>query len=164
MKHFPIVTWLPWPFILRGEETFVKANWQGKAFLATEKTESWVIVWCPWADSITGQNVPNHESQITCLLHFSPLFKLRFHSKQARGWLSLAARHSQDGNLRRIRRLTSRRQNPNVVLLLLAKCLGSPLRRGRGRAQLCKQPLTYSPLMLTKPRPGRFKLGLFGVR
>lgn len=72
------------------------------------------------------------------------------------GWFPLTAPQSQDCNLHRIRLSTSWRQNPRLVLLVLAKCLSFSWRQGRGWVQLCKQPLTYSPLIHTKPQPIRF--------
>lgn len=75
------------------------------------------------------------------------------------GWFPPAASQSQDCNLLRIGRSTSWRQNPRLVLLVLAKCLSFLWRQGRGWVQLCQQPLTYSPLMRMKPR--QVPLGLF---
>ena len=59
-------------------------------------------------------------------------------------FLSLPLR---DCNLHRIRKSTSWRQNPMLVILVLAKCLSFSWRRGRRWVQLCKQPLTY-PLQM----------------
>lgn len=61
-------------------------------------------------------------------------------------FLSLPLR---DCNLHRIRGSTFWRQNPRLVLLVLAKCLSFLWRQGRRWSQLCQQPLTYSLAMRT---------------
>lgn len=94
------------------------------------------------------QNYSTLQSHITCLSAVSKFL-------QRRELLLWKPPQIGDYNLLRIWQSTSWCQNPRLVPLVLAKFPSFLWRQGRARVQLCKQPLTYSPLMCTKPQPIR---------
>lgn len=115
------------------------------------------------AGLFTESSSNRRKSQMTCLPRYTQ-FKKNFIFKSKKkhrveDFLSLPLQ-SQGCNLQRIRRSTSWRQNPRLVLLVLAKCLSFSPRQGKAgdESSWVNNLWTYTPpplLMHAKPQPNR---------
>lgn len=180
-KQVSVDLWQPWPRPPQGHKALFcpwqwrqPTTWLSIAFLRNRhnfNTEKHELLFCfgelgrigslldyrpDWAAERFHPRLTNY---MFASVH--AVFRFYFYSIAVSGWFSFTAPQSQDCNLHGIRRSTSWRQSPRLVLLVLAKCLSFLWRQRRGWVQLRKQPLTYSPLMRTKPWPIRFSSDFF---